>query len=517
MKPIYLSLLLLSCSSSQQVTTPPVVKNDTVFVQRVVHDTTRIIQQVDRPVPLNLDSSVTTITLHPSGGDDWSQIQAAVDLHKHVRLTAGVFRISRPIMVINLQDGSYGQSWCDIQGPTPAEDTYGAFTAQILPSFSDRPALMIQLGKGCIVRNLVIAGQYRAPATQYQVNTFTRSQWRTGTRDVATSPYAGIVIDPFSDPAALGNDSTKGYPGLWSYYIPGMNRSGSTAIQITGCNIQGFNVGILITAVNQQNGESITIDHDQIGNCLSAIASTQAQAKKNVVRDCMFWGPTHTIIDGVHYGLPHTDGATIPDVEDCNVAGMNYQLVESYSNFLTRFSGVYTENLFKIGWTGLQSSANTPVIFDACQFDMEPGSPVPDCWYRGANTKFRDCVVRYYNGGEPEQQIVLNDAGDSIDGGMWGAPPIRLSGQQIATATVTLHITADSAYYLATNTVGLTRGQLILTALPESIDSLSYYHPRTQPMNWQTPVGYIKSVSGDTVRLVNVGLQFKDGQTIDIY
>ena len=47
---------------------------------------------------------------------------------------------------------------------------------------------------------------------------------------------------------------------------------------------------------------------------MSAIASTQAQAKTNWVRDCMAWGGIHTIIDGVYYGLAHGDAATPVEV-----------------------------------------------------------------------------------------------------------------------------------------------------------------------------------------------------------
>lgn len=524
---LLIGCLFTACASTQpiQTVTQTVYVRDTITVTKAVTEVDTItrwmIQTVAYPITGVADSG--SITLRPSGGDDQPQIQAAVNAHLHVKLTAGTFWLYRPVIVANVQGSDYGQSWCWISGAVNAQNAPSTFETTVVCDFDNGPGFTIQQGKGCVIENLSMIGMYQPPQSQMDVDTLRRTQWRR-TRDVATSPYAAIVIDPFSDPAALGNDTTKMYPGLVPYYLPGMSRSGSTAIQVTGCNIGGFSVGILITAVNQQNGESILIDRDQIGDCMSAIASTQAQAKMNVIRNCMFWGVVHTIVDGVHYGIPHTDGATIPDMEDCNVAGMNYQLAESYSNFLTRFSGVYTESLFKIGSTSFQTSAGAPVIFDGCQFDLQTGSPAPDFWYHGYGTSFRDCQIRYYG---TNRRIVLNDRDELIAGGSVNNP-VRVWGQGqeeegggydsiVQSPSAMLQATGGAVFFLTTDTAGLVSRTLILTPAIESIDSLSLYHPISSLFNYQTPLGYVDHVSADTVFLDNVGAGFSNRMPLEIY
>jgi len=87
-----------------------------------------------------------------------------------------------------------------------------------------------------------------------QVDTLAFTEWSDNSvRNNTMSPYAGVVIDPFSDSAAYPSSSDL-YPGLHAYYPAGMNRSGSTDVRIEECSIANFIVGVMITPSNQQNG-----------------------------------------------------------------------------------------------------------------------------------------------------------------------------------------------------------------------------------------------------------------------
>lgn len=564
---LLLALLFTACSPklSPPVTNsdgPPIAADTVTMVIRdtvriaspPVHDTVRktILQQVAQPVTGVTDSGRNIILL-PSGGDDQPQIQAAVNAHLHIKLI-GHFYIYSPILVINFQGTDYGQSWCDIEGESFAENTVGSYVSSITNMTLYWPSVMIQNGKGCVIKYIEFFGAYVPPQTQNEVNTYPRSQWRTNTSDAPTHPYACIAIDPFSDPKYLNNDTTKMYPGMSAYYLSGMGLSGSTALQFSGCSFQGFNVLILITGVNQQNGECLTFTDCFYGNAMSAFASTQAQAKKNVVRGGMAWGVMHTFVDGVHYGLPHSDRSTVPDVEDVNFAGFNYQFCATDNSvFGQHFRGLYFENLFKIGSTGAQTSSGTTVHFDDCQFDFENGGPTPDWWYHGYGTVWTGNVFRYYTGGPGRQRIVLNDPLSVFVGNTFGAAPVlaydALNQPSVAwlgnkgsyfyvpappydsivqglPVTLFVDTTSWTGYYIvpdstqgqpiALDTAGLTPGMLILAAAPESLDTLSVYYRPGSLVNYQTPVGYVNHINADTVFLDNICIGFRSQKGFSI-
>lgn len=578
-KLLSLSLLFVSCASTQPVTTtPPIVTTDTITrvvhdtVMKVSHDTSYISTTIEHTdtmvvlrewlrvdtafVPLAIDTTQSNIVLRPMGGpmqDDQPQIQAAVNTARitgqHIFLH-GRFWIRRPI-VIAYRDGlDYAAAWCWISGTVPNQNSPGGTI--IYADFTDGPAFAIQEGKGAILENLWVVNTY-IPPNAGDRNIFRRAQWRDKLfRDCPTSPCAGIVIDPFSDPKYIGGDTTKMYPSLIPYYLPGMSRSGSTAIQINNCNFTGFSVGVLITAVNQQNGECITIDHCQFTNCMSAIASTQAQAKTNWVTHTMVWGGVHTIIDGVHYGLPQGDMATVPEVDGMNIAGINYQYIQCFNNsFKSTHRNVYSEGTYRIGSTGAQytGSGGAGTSFQNCTFDFILGGRSQPYIYHGGGTDLDHCNLRYYNGGQIQERVVINDWGDEIRGGVWGAAPVTSLGQAlisypridnlmlyyknpflslingsvdsiVQSSSVLLRITdtvAGAGYYISSDTAGLQPGTMILTVLPEEADSLSVYKPSGSLNNYQVQAGNVGSTSKDTVYLQNIERDLKDSTSIPVY
>ena len=66
-------------------------------------------------------------------------------------------------------------------------------------------------------------------------------------RDTRFSPYAAIVIDPFTNLSSNKMPADGGYPGLTSYYVQ-FNRfstnTGSTGTEIEDISINNFFVGI---------------------------------------------------------------------------------------------------------------------------------------------------------------------------------------------------------------------------------------------------------------------------------
>ncbi|HTR30425.1 MAG TPA: glycosyl hydrolase family 28-related protein [Puia sp.] len=363
--------------------------------------------------------------------DDWQAIQkgiAYILANDHAPRTlyfpAGLYRISRPLLIARLTGNSFRQASINLEGPANAKDL-STGGATILPAFNNSFAIGIQLGKGVLIKDLFIRGMFHFPdrLNQIQVDTLAFNEWSDGsTRDNPVSPYAGIAIDPFSDPAAFASEQDM-YPGLREYYVPGLGRSGSTAVQITGCSITDFIVGVMLTPSNQQNGELIDVIDCDISNNRVAYAMGQAQSKECHVERLKVWGATHTIFDNVNFGLRHGDGAAAPMVDGVNIAGYVKQLCYiAAPSFSGSFRNIYGEGLFRLGYIGGAASLS----FEDCQLDFAtqaPGIPYPDFYVIGSGASFHGCILRTYMDGKG-YRLVLAGNSDTYEGGTMNEPPV---------------------------------------------------------------------------------------------
>jgi hypothetical protein len=366
--------------------------------------------------------------------DNWQAIQKGIDYilgHDYAPRTlyfpVGVYRISRPLLIARLMGTGYRQASINLEGPANAKDlSTGGATIQ--PSFNNTFAIGVQLGKGVLIKDLFIRGMFHFPdrLNQIQIDTLAFNEWSDGsTRDNLVSPYAGIAIDPFSDPSAFAAEKDM-YPGLRNYYVPGLSRSGSTAVQITGCSITNFIVGVMITPSNQQNGELIDVIDCDISNNRVAYAMSQAQSKECHVDRLKVWGATHTIFDNVSFGLRHGDGAAVPMVDGVNVAGYVKQLCYiSAPSFSGTFRNVYAEGLFRLGYVGGAASLS----FEDCQLDFatqQAGIPYPDFYIVGSGASFHGCMLRTYMDGKG-YRLVLAGNSNTFDGGTMNEPPVTVN------------------------------------------------------------------------------------------
>ncbi len=363
--------------------------------------------------------------------DDWPALQRAIDYilandhaPRTLFLPAGGYRISRPLLIARFTGKGYLQSSINLEGPANSKDL-STGGATIAPTFNNTFAIGIQLGKGVLIKDIFIRGAFYFPdrLNAIQIDTLSLAEWTDGTtRDNRVTPYSGIVIDPFSDPGAFASEKDM-YPGLRGYYVPGMNRSGSTAVQITGCSITNFVVGVMITPSNQQNGELIDVIDCDISSNKVAYAMSQAQSKECHVDRLKVWGATHTVFDNVSYGLSHGDGAGIPMVDGANIAGNVKQLCNIMApSFSGVFRNVYGEGLFRLGYVGGAAS----VSFEDCQLDFAtqgPGIPYPDFYVAGSGASFHGCILRTYMDGKG-YRLVLSGNSDNFEGGTMNEPPV---------------------------------------------------------------------------------------------
>jgi hypothetical protein len=487
------------------------------------------------------DTALPFVLLYPDpSGDSYPELQRAIDNYINtgtgwLMLMPGVYRISKPLIVAKIVGSDYGQVCLRMEGPAFAKDAPAKYMAHIIPTFNNTFALGIQKGKGCIISNICFSGQYLVPNTLsvLDIDTLPFEKWSDGkTSDNRTSPYAGIVIDPFSDRATF--DAThKMYAGLQNYYLPSMSRGGSTAIQITGCSFRNFVVGVMVTPSYQQNGEEIDVTDCSISECRSAYAFSQAQSKANTVSRLQVWGGVHTIIDGGHFGFRRTDGATCPMVDVVNVAGATHQLIYSGSYaFPVTLKRVYAEGLFKIGFSGGFAGTH----FEDFQIDFQngfPGVPTPDAYFLGDGVVWDNCMLRIYNGGANCFRLIMMSPNNLFIGGSLSAPPVinplkppsflhtqfYYTGGFLTTdkggydtilmaspeATVHCDRKTFNGYVLGLSKVRVK--DVLLTAKLNDEDANLLIS-----VNNQYPLGFVTAVSGDTTYLQNMGAGIHSGK-----
>jgi hypothetical protein len=345
---------------------------------------------------------------YPSDGQqDWQPyIQAAVDYIINQSLInpaptkvatlyfpPGRYRINAPIVVsqkIPETTSSIGKryTYCSIQimgDAPPYGDGFNA--AAIIPNFSDRPALCIELGRAVKIQNLAFHGlntwvetaNPRDIVTHYNDNNYIAkvkdeqgNYIDISVRDETYSPYAAICIDPFTrytDPMhPLPPDG--GYPGMENYYLPAGDpanpRSGSSSIQIENCTIYGFIVGIAISPNGlTQNAENIAITNCSIASVKTAIAICQDQSRNVILQNLS--------VEGAKYAINCTDygkgTGNCPSIFGANIGGVKY-IFKTFSFASTpSINGLYCEACLSIGILGGGGTADG-YVFNSCNFAL---------------------------------------------------------------------------------------------------------------------------------------------------
>lgn len=482
------------------------------------------------------------VVLYPDpSGDSYPELQRAIDNYINtgtgwLMLMPGEYRISRPLMAAKIVGGDYVQVSLRMEGTAFAKNAPAKYTANIVPMFSNTFALGIQKGKGCIISNIHFVGQYTKASSLgvLDIDTLPFNKWSDGkASDNASSPYSGIVIDPFSTRGSYDGTVHKMYAGLEDHYLPAMGHGGSTGIQINGCAFQNFVVGVMVTPSYQSNGEEIDVIDCSIDGCRSAYGFSQAQSKTNTITRMQVWGGVHTILDGGHWGWRHSDGATCPMVDVINIAGSTHQLIYCASyTFPITIKRVYAEGLFKIGASGGFAGTH----FEDFQIDFQngfPGFPTPDAYFLGDGVIWDNCMLRLYNGGGNCIRLIMMSPNNQFNGGSLGAQPVVnpqtppsfrhtqfyytngfLTTEKGNYDTVFL-ASPEATVYCDRKTfngyvLGLSKmrvGDVLLTEKLNDDEPHFIVH-----VNRQYPLGFVTAVSRDTTYLQNMGMGIRSGK-----
>jgi hypothetical protein len=338
--------------------------------------------------------------------DDHAAIQKSIStcIKNNIRtvyLPAGRYKISKPLIILN--PGTF--CTMEILGESSFWDSN--MGTEIYPTFTNTFAIGIQNGKGCKIRKLRITGLFSPPFGNDRKKFFNTSfeNFKDGKcRDSRNSPYAAIVIDPFTNLSTDKMPADGGYPGLTSYYgkFNGFStQTGSTGIEIEEMSINNFVVGICSSPNGLTRNAEITIMNKiQFENCKLCISGGQDQEKANVISNIYCWGGTHTIFGTDLYGGPRMAGNWI--IDHANIAGGVVRFIynDQHGYFPTYISHVYAESL------GTWGTINSEIAcqISNCHIDFEYPNVAGNqilitSW--GQNIVYRSCNFRYYGENTP--------------------------------------------------------------------------------------------------------------------
>lgn len=340
------------------------------------------------------------------GADDHSAIQATVDycIANNIRkvfIPVGHYFISKPIVVmspnrfVTLEIVGESSFWDSNLGSV------------IHCTGTDGFAIGIQNGKGCKIKNLTIYGKFRPPFLTDKKKFFASKfdEFTDGVcRDSRFSPYAGIVIDPFTNlPGELPADG--GYPNMKSFYgkYPDLSsNSGSTGIELEELDIRNFVVGIISSPNGITRNAEISIFHKiQFEDMKLCIANCQDQEKGNLIDGIYCWGGTHTIFANTYYGAASARMAGNYNIDHANIAGSVVRFIynQQYGYFPTYVAHVFAESLGEFGTINSEvacSVSDSHIDFAMDYEGNDVNRTLITSW--GEGIVYRSCNFRIYDG-----------------------------------------------------------------------------------------------------------------------
>jgi len=362
------------------------------------------------PRSVNQYFSVKWFGAKGNNTNDYVAIQKAINtcIKNNIRtlyFPAGRYKISQPLIIRGYTENetrNNSRSFCTLELLGQSSFWDSNMGSEIVTTFNNSFAIGIQNGKGCKVRKLKLSGQFTPPSMNdtkkfysMSFNDFTDGKCR----DSRYSPYAGIVIDPFTNLEKDKLPPDGGYPTLLGYYGKSARlatQSGSTGTELEELNISGFVVGICSSPNGlTRNAEITIINKVQFSNCKLCISGGQDQEKENTASNIYCWGGTHTIFGTDLYGSPRMAGNW--SIDHVNIAGGVVRFIynDQHGYFPTFISHVFAESLGSFGTFNSQlASEVSDCIFD---FAYQSIAGVQTLLIaNGENVLFRSCNFRYY-------------------------------------------------------------------------------------------------------------------------
>lgn len=269
----------------------------------------------------------------------------------------------------------------DATGNTTAGTEQLPGVAVIVASFSDRPALVIQGAQAVRIKNLIFEGKNdwtaKADPTRVATHLADNPYVVAGCRQVPTSPYAGICIDPFYRTAL----PLPGYPHLSAYYCDGLPSGG---VIIENCAIRSFVVGIclrpnvLVDPPTARGEVALTVRDSSIYATKVALSVGQGTSR-SVLLFAVSIAAAECAVNSMDYGYTKLGGADCPSLFGGDVTDVKYVFKLSNSGNNAVVSGLTLVRCLSLGQLGAPRTLGEPesrfgsavvdqLVFKGCHF-----------------------------------------------------------------------------------------------------------------------------------------------------
>ncbi len=279
------------------------------------------------------------------GSDATTAIQAEIDRveavgHGTVRLPQGTFKISDTLHL------GHGDKFTSISLSGAAEGIqYGArFGTTLEATFSDRPIVNIQGGRGNAIRGIQFLGpnssiQFEATPTQVE-STYSRVF-----PQFSNQQFAGISIDAFSGK----EPSEPRYNGTFG-------KRHTSMVEVEHCQFRFLGCGVITKPSGGQGadaqGDYLLVNDCNFQFCQWGASVNGSQTRQSTFRDCKFWD-CYTAVGMGHHGT-----------------GLSGNVLVSAGTFDRCGFGVFAR---KAGWSNRISIRDTIGEGTACLLDVRDG------------------------------------------------------------------------------------------------------------------------------------------------
>lgn len=326
----------------------------------------------------------------PTGvADSHAAIQACVDyatytLKSKAILDHGIYSTSDTLQM------GYGTGFARavLEGEGYVYGGSSAFAGSALvPTFSDRPCVNFQGGRGSVLRGVALIGKLAnwiqthnfgllgTPTLDDTVHTNWNDPGLAATQDGQHCPYAAVSVDAYAGTQPTDHYPAVTYPGFLGS-VSQYGKDFSSDCSIEDCYISGFDVGVANQPCDADgNGDFTCLRRVNMECCKYGISIGNTQSRNVGIDDVKFSQMYAFMVNGKHGRQQGHFGGTVKNLS----GGASIKIFDFTSSAQTgpiTFLNMYVEAQFRIGDVGTPTSVETGMHFINCQFDFGLQDPV---------------------------------------------------------------------------------------------------------------------------------------------
>lgn len=278
------------------------------------------------------------------------------NLNRPVWIPPGTYKVTDTLWAT--PEGSVFKS-TRIEG---AGSGYGGVQRTVIDGsgISTKPVINFQRARGCTLKGVYILGPNNfTPATTDDKLDYQFAWLASGVSSTQQTPQCAIAID-------AGVGTTPGGGGYSGFTYQGQSGSGSYFIVFEDVVVDAHCIGYMVGPDTTANGSDIQWYNCRIRNCREGIAVGHSQA-----RGLNFYGGGIAIMRSAFDGRTYGAQTGAPVVFHGTQFGPGFQLFNFSSTFgQANFVGIRTEQVHRLGFAGVSSTAGFPIGFYGCDIRL---------------------------------------------------------------------------------------------------------------------------------------------------